>query len=74
VRANYVLPIRWSDDDGLDELTDYLGGLPGWVQLIVVDGSPGELFERHAEAILRASRRGSRRASRTRSRARASKI
>jgi hypothetical protein len=50
VKANYVLPIRWSDDDGLDELTDYLRGLPGWVELIVVDGSPGELFERHAEA------------------------
>jgi hypothetical protein len=45
-----VLPIRWSEDDGLDELTDYLRGLPGWVELIVVDGSRGELFERHAEA------------------------
>jgi len=49
VRASYVLPIRWSDDRGLDELTDYLRRLPTWVELIVVDGSPGELFERHAE-------------------------
>jgi hypothetical protein len=45
-----VLPIRWSDDEGLDELTDYLGALPKWVELLVVDGSPTELFERHAEA------------------------
>jgi hypothetical protein len=43
-----VLPIRWSDGDGLDELTDYLRGLPDWVELIVVDGSPRELFERHS--------------------------
>jgi hypothetical protein len=44
-----VLPIRWSDDQDLDELTDYLRGLPEWVELLVVDGSPDELFERHAE-------------------------
>jgi len=50
VKATYVLPIRWSEDDGLDELTDYLRGLPGWVELIVVDGSPQRLFDRHAEA------------------------
>jgi hypothetical protein len=45
-----VLPIRWSDDDGFDELTRYLRQLPGWVELIVVDDSPRSLFERHAEA------------------------
>jgi hypothetical protein len=45
-----VLPIRWSDDDGFEELTDYLRGLPEWVELVVVDGSPRALFERHAEA------------------------
>jgi hypothetical protein len=45
-----VLPIRWSDDDGLDELTGYLTQLPDWVELVVVDGSPRPLFERHAEA------------------------
>jgi hypothetical protein len=45
-----VLPIRWSDDQDFDELTDYLRGLPEWVELVMVDGSPGELFERHAEA------------------------
>jgi hypothetical protein len=47
VRASYVLPIRWSDDEGLDELTAYLRRLPDWVDLVVVDGSPDRLFERH---------------------------
>jgi hypothetical protein len=50
VRASYVLPIRWTDDEGFDELTEYLRGFPGWIELIVVDGSPAPLFERHAEA------------------------
>jgi hypothetical protein len=50
VEATYVLPIRWSDDRGFDELTDYLRGLPDWAELVVVDGSPERLFERHAEA------------------------
>jgi len=49
VRATYLLPIRWSDDRGLDELTGYLWTLPDWVELIIVDGSPPALFERHAE-------------------------
>jgi hypothetical protein len=47
VRATYVLPIRWSDDEGLGELTAYLRNLPDWVELVVVDGSPEPLFERH---------------------------
>jgi hypothetical protein len=50
VRATYVLPIRWSDDTQFADLTGYLGSLPAWVELIVVDGSPEPLFERHAEA------------------------
>jgi hypothetical protein len=50
VKTSYVLPIRWGDDEGLDELTDYLRSLPDWVEPIVVDGSPSELFVRHAEA------------------------
>jgi hypothetical protein len=45
-----VLPIRWGDDQGLGELTTYLRGLPNWIELIVVDGSPEELFQRHFEA------------------------
>jgi hypothetical protein len=50
MRASYVLPIRWSDDNGLEELTAYLRRLPHWVELIVVDGSPEPLFSRHAAA------------------------
>jgi hypothetical protein len=50
MRATYVLPIRWTDDRGLDELTRYLRGLPDWVELIVVDGSRQLLFDRHADA------------------------
>ena len=45
-----MLPLRWGEDDGLAGLTDYLGGLPAWVEPIVVDGSPDELFEAHARA------------------------
>ena len=45
-----MLPIRWSDDEGEEELTAYLQGLPEWVELIVVDGSPEDIFERHARA------------------------
>jgi hypothetical protein len=50
VRASYVLPIRSSDDRGLEELTAYLRGLPEWLELIVVDGSSDPVFARHAEA------------------------
>ncbi|MBB6349059.1 glycosyltransferase [Nonomuraea muscovyensis] len=50
---DYVLPLRW-DDDGpgggaLDELTVYLRRLARHTsRVVVVDGSPDELFERHA--------------------------
>ena len=47
--ADYVLPLRWTDDRGLDELTGYLRGLSDWVTVTVVDGSPGDLFDTHAE-------------------------
>jgi hypothetical protein len=50
VKATYVLPIRWGDDEGFDELTRYLHGLPEWLELMVVDGSPEPLFGRHADA------------------------
>jgi len=49
VRASYVLPIRSTDDEELDELTAYLRSLPEWAELIVVDGSPEPHFARHAE-------------------------
>jgi len=45
-----VLPVRWSDDAGLPELTEYLQRLSAWVHVIVVDGSPPPLFADHARA------------------------
>ncbi|MFY9585959.1 MAG: glycosyltransferase family 2 protein, partial [Actinomycetota bacterium] len=48
---SYVLPLRWEDDTGLDELTVYLRRLALAVDdVLVVDGSPSPLFERHALA------------------------
>ena len=43
-----MLPLRWSDDAGLDELTDYLGRLARWVDVTVVDGSGADVYARHA--------------------------
>jgi hypothetical protein len=48
--GDYVLPLRWQDDAGLDELTTYLTWLSRYVRVIVVDGSPPPLFARHAHA------------------------
>ncbi|MEU1875931.1 glycosyltransferase family 2 protein [Streptosporangium sp. NPDC020072] len=45
---DYVLPLRWEDDSGLTELTGYLRWLGRRVRVIVVDGSPPALFDRHA--------------------------
>jgi hypothetical protein len=45
---DYVLPLRWEDDTGLDELTGYLRTLTQHARVIVVDGSPAALFARHA--------------------------
>lgn len=45
---SYILPLRWEDDAGLDELTAYLRRLARSTEVIVVDGSPSPLFERHA--------------------------
>jgi len=45
---SYVLPLRWEDDLGLLELTAYLHWLSRRADVIVADGSPPELFDRHA--------------------------
>jgi hypothetical protein len=50
VRASYVLPLRWSDDGELAELTAYLRELSARVEVLVVDGSPELVFARHAAA------------------------
>ncbi|WP_217913884.1 glycosyltransferase [Miltoncostaea marina] len=47
--VSYVLPLRWRDDDGLDELTGYLHWLSGRVEdVLVVDGSDPARFDAHA--------------------------
>jgi glycosyl transferase family 2 len=48
--VSYVLPLRWRDDDGLEELTDYLRAVCAHAEVIVVDGSGPELFAGHAAA------------------------
>ncbi|MEO3794197.1 glycosyltransferase family 2 protein [Nonomuraea sp. B10E15] len=45
---DYVLPLRWDDDQGLGELTGYLARLSRHARVIVVDGSRDDLFARHA--------------------------
>lgn len=46
----YVLPLRWRDDAGLDELTGYLDRLSKLVaEVVVVDGSDPPLYENHEE-------------------------
>jgi len=48
MEATYILPIRRSKvDEDLDELTDYLSWLAGRVEVIVVDGSPSNVFAVH---------------------------
>lgn len=48
--VEYVLPLRSSDDADLPELTSYLRVLCRWVDVTVVDGSPPDVFARHARA------------------------
>jgi hypothetical protein len=50
-RLDYVLPLRWSDDEGLDELAAYLHDLAALARVTVVDGSPEPLFHAHARAF-----------------------
>jgi hypothetical protein len=50
--AAYVLPLRWTDDGGLDELAAYLRWISTQVEeTIVVDGSPTPLFAAHRAAF-----------------------
>ncbi len=48
MEATYILPIRRNQLDGdLGELTGYLHWLAGQVEVIVVDGSPDDIFAVH---------------------------
>lgn len=49
--AEYILPLRWTEDSGLAELTDYLRHLAGWIPVAVVDGSDPHFFDRHRAAF-----------------------
>jgi hypothetical protein len=45
--GEYVIPLRWDDDRGVDELTAYLARVSRWMDVTVVDGSPTALFQNH---------------------------
>ncbi|MGI8610625.1 MAG: glycosyltransferase [Candidatus Dormibacteria bacterium] len=47
----YVVPISQPRSGGLQDLPAYLRTLTGEVQVIVVDGSPSEVFASHAELL-----------------------
>jgi hypothetical protein len=48
---SYVLPLRWSEDAGREELTRYLRALQEHcAQILVIDGSPPEVFAANADA------------------------
>lgn len=48
---SYVVPIRWCDGAQRRKLTDYLARIgPHCAEVIVVDGSPAEVFAANAEA------------------------
>lgn len=49
--ATYVLPLRWSEHEPLEEISEYLARLGRWIdEVLVVDGSAAPAFARHAEA------------------------
>jgi hypothetical protein len=50
--TSYVLPLRWSRPGPIEELAEYLRRLRDEVdEILVVDGSPPPLFQRHAAAL-----------------------
>ncbi len=51
MQAEYVLPIRWSDDEGLEDLLIYLKWLAQHVDVTLVDGSPPDIRGHHAAVV-----------------------
>lgn len=49
IEATYILPIKAQTSGGLGELTEYLRRLPV-AQIVIADGSPGPVFDIHAQA------------------------
>jgi hypothetical protein len=51
LELSYVLPLRWSEDSGREELTEYLRELQArCAEILIVDGSPPDIFAAHAKA------------------------
>jgi hypothetical protein len=50
--VSYLLPLRWTAPGPIEELSAYLAWIGQEVdEVMVIDGSPASLFERHAEAL-----------------------
>lgn len=49
--ATYILPLRWTTDAGIAALAAYLTEVVKWAEVLVVDGSPDDIFDRHAVAL-----------------------
>jgi hypothetical protein len=50
--SSYVLPLRWTEPGPIAELASYVREIGAEVdEVLVVDGSPPPLFERHAAAL-----------------------
>ncbi|MGP3534704.1 glycosyltransferase [Microbacterium sp. RD1] len=50
IEAEYILPLKWSDDAALADVTEYLAQLSTWVDVTIVDGSSLARFNAHARA------------------------
>ncbi|MCQ1956767.1 glycosyltransferase family 2 protein [Arthrobacter sp. zg-Y826] len=50
-QLEYLLPLKWAEDTGLNELVEYLELLSRHVRVLVVDGSGDELYSRHERAF-----------------------
>ena len=51
LELSYVLPLRWSEDSGREELSEYLRELQDLcAEILIVDGSPPDIFAAHADA------------------------
>lgn len=47
LEAEYILPLKWADTSGDDELVSYLEELSQWVDITIVDGSAPPVFAEH---------------------------
>jgi Glycosyl transferase family 21 len=57
VSSSYVLPLRWTEPGPIEELASYICEIGAEVdEVLVVDGSPPPLFERHSAALADSAR------------------